>query len=442
MTRTSRAGSRPQPALRAGVQVVNDVGLLGWRIRVWDHKAHKRVERWVYGDEAEAVVALTLLQKEIDDKVSATTKPPSTVGELANAYLGWYQYREPPTVKNPRGKKRPFPTFEKENNIVALYVLPALGPATKIRAVSHTTCVTSITDLELKDGSPASGSTKETAASTMKKMFKYAVLQGWLTANPAAAVPAVWSDGARKRVAIPSMLQAERIARILDGYGPLPTGVKSALAEGRMTRENLRLGVYGDVLRVIALTGLRISEITGLTVDKVDLENRTITVNWRITESGGQRTAGATMKTSAGDRNVVIIDQAIEPLERLLARAKLLKISYLVGGPGGGPMSYRTWRKNLKNARAIYPKLHGGAADYSAHAYRHLCASLMIAAHVDIETVRNQMGHSTVAVTQKVYRHSLNLNQKQLAARLSAEITRLHAEATGLQDQELTEDVA
>lgn len=39
-------------------------------------------------------------------------------------------------------------------------------------------------------------------------------------------------------------------------------------------------------------------------------------------------------------------------------------------------------------------------------------------------------------------RPPLNLNQKQLAARLSAEITRLHAEAAGLQDQELAEDVA
>jgi integrase len=414
--------------------VVNAEGLPGWRIRVWDHKAHKRVERWVYGNEADAIVALNLFQKEVGDKVTATTKAPSTVGELANAYLGWYEYREPPTVKNPRGKKRPFPTFEKENNIVALYVLPALGPATKIRTVSHSMCVTAITDLELKNRSAASGSTKETAASTMKKMFKYAVLQGWLTANPAAAVPSMWSDGARKRIQIPSLLQAERTATILDGYGSLPTTTSRALADGTLSRDGLRVGVYGDALRVIALTGLRISEITGLTVDKVDLENRTIAVNWRITESGGQRTAGATMKTSAGDRNVVIIDQALEPLERLLARAKRLNITYLVGGPGGGPLSYRTWRKNLKKARTTYPKLHGGEADFSAHAYRHLCASLMIAAHVDIETVRNQMGHSTVAVTQKVYRHSLNLNQKQLAARLSAGITRLHAEVAGSDD--------
>ncbi len=93
------------------------------------------------------------------------------------------------------------------------------------------------------------------------------------------------------------------------------------------------------------------------------------------------------------------------------------KSAYVVCGERGGPLPYSMWRKKLALAQAA------SGVDYTAHALRHCAASILIAGGATPTEVRDQMGHSTTAVTERVYRHAIAMDRTKLAERLSAAMT-------------------
>lgn len=133
-------------------------------------------------------------------------------------------------------------------------------------------------------------------------------------------------------------------------------------------------------------------------------------------------------KTLAGDRVIPIVDAAVEPLELLLARAAEKNSGYVVTGAMGGSMDKRSWQRALQKAK------DAGVTTYSAHFYRHLAASTAIAAGEPIEVVRRMAGHASTQTTETVYRHALMLDQRELAERLSAAVTRLNVENSSEDD--------
>jgi integrase len=61
-----------------------------------------------------------------------------------------------------------------------------------------------------------------------------------------------------------------------------------------------------------------------------------------------------------------------------------------------------------------------------------VAASILIAAGANVEIVRNQMGHSRTSVTETVYRHAFLLDNRDLARRLSQQVTDLEIVELGL----------
>ena len=152
--------------------------------------------------------------------------------------------------------------------------------------------------MTLKDGTPASGSTKSTAASVLRRLFAWAREERIIPANPALELRTGRGGSVRRRVLIPSIPQVLRLAAALDRF-------KAGL---------------GDVAMVLAFTGLRWEEAVAVPAGNVDIDGQCMTIDRTASESGGRRDVREDMKTRAAVRLVMIPDIAVPAVRRLLER--------------------------------------------------------------------------------------------------------------------------
>ncbi len=387
----------PRPYNRGGVQLSRD-GLLGWRLRPVDPKSGRQLDQVFWGSEQQAMSALSDLERVLSGKVgpSLANSRTVTVSQWAPLFLAAYAWKVP-AVNGKGGMKRPYSTWANMRDVLSAYVVPALGPNTRLVTISYDDCVRAVSQLTRKDGADVSAATRRTVAEKLSGLLAGAVSAGILTSNPAAGLPSTWGE-ARERVVVPSLVQVRLLAQALETAGQL---------------------VMADMVTVLAYTGLRFEELAALTPADVDLDRSVITVNKVLTESGGRRQARDVTKTAAGVRELLVLEQVKPALARLLVTSAARDSKFLVSGKRGGPISYGLWRRHLKLAQAT------SGVPYTAHELRHVCASLLIAAGASIETVRQQMGHSTTEVTQVVYRHLWKRDRTADAAALSALVAAL-----------------
>jgi hypothetical protein len=83
------------------------------------------------------------------------------------------------------GTARPKSSLAKERTCLNVYILPALGNAW-IGDLDLPELNAAIRHLTLQDGSPASGSTKTTVASVLRRLFAWAQEERIIPANPRA----------------------------------------------------------------------------------------------------------------------------------------------------------------------------------------------------------------------------------------------------------------
>lgn len=141
---------------------------------------------------------------------------------------------------------------------------------------------------------------------------------------------------------------------------------------------------YLDTVLIMIYTGMRISEMLGLTKFDVDLKNRIII--------GG-------IKTEAGKNRIIPIHRKIYPfIERWYNKNGERLICY-EDGRAMTPDHYRRSR--------YYPALEAaGIRKLNPHACRHTFASLMAKAGADTLAIQRIIGHSDYAFTANTYTHT------------------------------------
>ena len=147
------------------------------------------------------------------------------------------------------GTARPKSSLAKERTCLNVYILPALGNAW-IGDLDLPELNATVRYLTLQDGSPASGSTKSTVASVLRRLFAWAREERIIPVNPALELRTGWGGSVRRRVIIPSIPQVLRLAQALDLFKP----------------------GLGDVAMVLAFTGLRWEEAVAVPIDNVSLD--------------------------------------------------------------------------------------------------------------------------------------------------------------------------
>ncbi len=205
----------------------------------------------------------------------------------------------------------------------------------------------------------------------IRGFFKFLLRIGHVPENPSALL-----DLPRAGRKLPRFLTLEEVDRLLQ-----KPGGSSAQEERNQV-----------MIEILYATGLRVSELTALTMDDLNLSK------------GFLRTMGKGSK----ERIVPIGKKAIQCLENYVktGRATLLKnriSSVLFPARRGRPLSRQMFWKILKR-RA---RQAGIRQEVSPHMLRHSFATHLIERGADLRSVQTMLGHANI-VTTEIYTH-LNL---------------------------------
>jgi integrase/recombinase XerC len=192
-----------------------------------------------------------------------------------------------------------------------------------------------------------------------------------------ATDPGVRLASPRARRALPSVLRQDQASDLLRASGA-----------GAAERDAIALRDHA-LLELLYATGVRVSELSGLDVDDVDLARRVVVVLGK----GGK------------ERTVPFGEPAEQAVREWLAhgRPALARSSSppaLLLGARGGRFQPSSVRRIVHEALGSVP----GAPVMGPHGLRHTAATHLLEGGADLRSVQELLGHATLATTQ-LYTH-------------------------------------
>lgn len=174
-------------------------------------------------------------------------------------------------------------------------------------------------------------------------------------------------------------------------------------------------------LHIALLCGLRQGEALGLRWQDVDLDNGVLEVRNQIQMIDGKLQLTG-LKTERSRRSLALTSGSIEALKKhqeLVENMKLiwgrqwvdtqLVFPAIDGTPKQATIDYNEWKRALRLCGIKPRRLHDA---------RHTAATLMYSQGVGIEVISRALGHSSSAITSKLYVHSAIEPQIQAAKKL------------------------
>jgi integrase/recombinase XerC len=207
--------------------------------------------------------------------------------------------------------------------------------------------------------------------SAARTFYEYLMREGHAKNNPALDVRA---PKTKKR--LPATLDADQMARLLDFRAD----------DSLSARDKAMMELFYS-------SGLRLSELQGLDVSAVDLNDRTV------------RVLGKGNKT----RIVPIGRHAIDALRKWLAQRAALEpkgsvntasLGPIFVGRNGQPLSVRAVQLRV----GIWAKRQGLSMHVHPHMFRHSFATHLLESSGDLRGVQELLGHADISTTQ-VYTH-------------------------------------
>ncbi|HZV76496.1 MAG TPA: tyrosine-type recombinase/integrase [Candidatus Babeliales bacterium] len=196
--------------------------------------------------------------------------------------------------------------------------------------------------------------------SSIRALYRFLKITGAREDDPAAAIPG--PSIARKR---PAPLKVDEVLKLL----------RTSLA-GRTDAARLR---DAAIMELFYASGMRRAELAGVRLADVDLAERTI----RVTGKGNKERLVVINRTAAA---------AIEAYLRVRLRGP--DPCLFLGRGGRGLTPKHVWRI----FRTIY-RVSGIQKHASPHTLRHSFATHLVENGVDLETVRELLGHESLATT-------------------------------------------
>lgn len=220
------------------------------------------------------------------------------------------------------------------------------------------------------------------------------------------------------------VLTAEQARTLIDGTrewqaaaiheGPCSTdGETPCKLEHRVERDRLHA-----LWVLLATTGLREAEALALTWEDVAADS--VTVRRTLHRIDGEWQLRRT-KTAKSERTVylppvtaeALADHRRAQLAEWLAAGRPGELGLVFLTPAGRPLHGANLAKAL---RAHTTRL--GLPDVTPHGLRHSAATILYGAGVPLEAVADMLGHSTVRVTQDLYRHRVEQVQREAATKM------------------------
>jgi integrase len=385
----------------------------------WDDAANAWMPRRgrVGVDERRAhVAAAELVARFADDaaereRIEAERRARGiTFREVARAYLEWLEKirgARPSTMRSHRSLlAEPGVAHKRGTSVTAGHIMSALGdrPAGRVTATE----IDALLRRVAKSGvSPRTvNHTREILGAIFSFGMKSTAFQ--LPSNPVKGTD-------RRRVPESGVLlfyspeEIESLARALSA------GVHRPVPAERGELERFEDQRDAEAVRVAAYAGLRLGELLALRWRDIDWSGSALTISRSLS-------AGFEGATKTGRvRRVPLADQAAAALERLSHRPDFVSPGeYVFCNALGRPLDGSALRRRYKRARDA-TRLR----PLRWHDLRHTFGSLLVAAGVDLVSVKDAMGHSQLTTTSR-YLHARPATERAAAftaAFASADLT-------------------
>jgi len=253
---------------------------------------------------------------------------------------------------------------------LARYVGETLGPAARLDQIDRRVLRGFLAGI-------AGGSSAATIGrklSSVRAFFRYLELCGSVRKNPAVLLASP-----KQRRKLPRFVDAETAAEVMQAPLDQPNASDA---------ERLR---DAAVLELLYGSGLRVSELVGLDLDRISNDAEDLRVLGK-----GQK-----------ERRVPIGRKARAALSAYLSRRPELRDRHgaqharaLFLGRRGARLSVRRVQQLVQR----YGALGAGRADLHPHALRHSCATHMLEGGADLRVIQEFLGHSSLSTTER-YTH-------------------------------------
>ena len=165
--------------------------------------------------------------------------------------------------------------------------------------------------------------------------------------------------------------------------------------------ERIRNHEKGDIFKLILLTGLRESELIGLTVDCFNQEERTLNVYRQYTYNNRKHIYEFTSLKNSKSRILSLSQQGYDIINKYCTEKRTDDFIFQnrLHAHFTPAALYNSLKKVVKSI---------GLPDVTFHDLRHTHAVLSLKAGMDIKTLQYNLGHYSAAFTLDVYGHCLN----------------------------------
>ena len=172
---------------------------------------------------------------------------------------------------------------------------------------------------------------------------------------------------------------------------------------------------YNDIV-ILLKTGLRISELCGLTIKDIDFDSEIIHVTHQLLRNKNVGYYIETPKTKSGLRDIPMSNEVIKALKRVIEsdRYKHRKVididcyrDFLFLNGKGYPMTGDCYRSVFINLIKKYNKKHEDTLPkITPHVLRHTFCTRLANKNINPKSLQYIMGHSNISITLNLYAHA------------------------------------
>jgi len=225
-----------------------------------------------------------------------------------------------------------------------------------------------LSELHDKGLKPASIARK---TSVLRQFFKFCCLERDLKNNPAEQL-----ESPTPQKSLPKSLSLEQVTALLK------TAEEGLPSITPFARSRDCAMVY-----VLYATGIRVSELVGLTLDRVDLEAGYLRIQGK-----GNKERISPIAPVAGDKVLSYLKEFREALT--------VETTHVFLNQQGSPLSRQAFWKTLKK----FAILAGIPTSLSPHVLRHSFATHLLQSGINLRSLQMLLGHSDLSTTQ-IYTH-------------------------------------
>ncbi|MBQ9043799.1 MAG: site-specific integrase [Eggerthellaceae bacterium] len=317
---------------------------------------------------------------------------------------------------------------------------------------------------EIREERGLGGTTMHKVYAITKRVFAYAVKNDWLVRNPCDKIEAPQIDEVVNRRSLTAeecaLLRARIDAAEEKALADFEAKEQRAFKYGTKFGRKLVRGLSGlsclMALRIELATGMRRSEVLGLTWSAIDFGTGQVTVRQKVIyeKKRGSKEAGRLVvdkpKTKTSIRTLFVDTDTLAHLKRWkefqgkalhlvmpdgTAVTQTEETPVCVGDKGDwlSPQSILRWWEGYEQrgytkggADGTYSRMgfrdQIGFPGLCMHELRHTQATQLLGQRVDLKTVQARLGHAKASYTLDLYAHAIPANDRD-AANIMGELT-------------------